>query len=97
MQQITLLAGALSPVSFAPGSSIIRQGDKGDKFYIIQSGSVRVTQVQSGASAEMELARLGPGNYFGELSLLNDEPRMVRPSSDPVPPPYALAGQLHCE
>ena len=48
---------------------LIRQGDAGDCFYLIQSGSVRVER------DGQELARLGPGDYFGEMAVLDQEPR----------------------
>lgn len=56
------------------GSSIIRQGDKGDALYIILSGKVRVyTKNKSGQ--EITLGRLQNGDYFGELSLLDNSSR----------------------
>ena len=48
---------------------IIRQGDEGDKFYIIGSGKVRVLY------KEREIARLGVSDFFGETALLTGEPR----------------------
>ncbi|MCX7702322.1 MAG: ATP-binding cassette domain-containing protein [Gemmataceae bacterium] len=58
---------------FPAGSRIIRQGDPGDKFYLIASGSVDVLQTRDGV--EHTLARLGVGDFFGERALMTDEPR----------------------
>lgn len=49
-------------------------GDAGDAFYMISKG--RVTVQQSGLfSGAVELVKLGPGKYFGELALIEDAPR----------------------
>lgn len=63
------LSWNLIPLQVAAGSVLIRQGDEGDRFYILSSGDVDVTT--DGRS----VARLGPGGYFGEIALLRDVPR----------------------
>jgi hypothetical protein len=54
---------------FADGTVIAREGDRGDRLYVIAAGAV---QVRSGAR---ELATRGVGEHVGELALLNGEPR----------------------
>ena len=57
---------------------IIKQGDIGDEFYIIISGSIRIELVKElfGEKQRSQvLVTLGPGDSFGELALLNEEPR----------------------
>jgi hypothetical protein len=51
------------------GAWLVRQGDRGDAFYVIESGRLEVTQQDS------VLRELGPGDWFGELALLRDVPR----------------------
>lgn len=51
------------------GAWLVRQGDRGDAFYVIESGRLEVTQQDS------VLRELGPGDWFGELALLHDVPR----------------------
>ncbi len=62
-------AAALVPAAVAAGATIIREGDIGDRFYVIETGSVAVDQ------AGVVIARLGPGQAFGELALIRDIPR----------------------
>jgi cGMP-dependent protein kinase len=73
-EQINKLAGALSSHSFKRGQYIIHQGAIGDMFYIIQDGTVRCTQIKA-QGQEILLLELGPGEYFGEMALMLDEPR----------------------
>jgi len=55
------------------GRIIMRQGELADYAYIIQSGMIEIFTERNGA--EVVLARLKPGEIFGELALLFDEPR----------------------
>ncbi len=58
---------------FAAGAVITRQGDPGDKFYVIRSGRVDIL-VDSGAGPK-PVAALGKGDFFGEAALLTGAPR----------------------
>ena len=55
------------------GEVIFRQGDAGDEMFVVSAGRVRLTLGAEGH--EKEVAVLGPGEFFGELSLLSDMPR----------------------
>jgi CRP-like cAMP-binding protein len=55
--------------NYPPGQDIVVQGEPGDAFYAIGSGQVEV--LEDG----QQVARLGPGSYFGEIALLMDSPR----------------------
>jgi Cyclic nucleotide-binding domain len=63
------LASQLRPLSVAAGAIVVRQGDHGDRFYLVESGRLRVS-VDGSAGRE-----LGPGDSFGEIALLRDVPR----------------------
>jgi CRP/FNR family cyclic AMP-dependent transcriptional regulator len=52
---------------------IFREGDEGDVMYVIKSGRVRVTKNMYGIM--VTIAELGPGDYFGEMALLEGTPR----------------------
>jgi len=64
----------LQRAHFREGENIIRQGEIGDKFYIIESGRVEVLRVDSAGSSQL-LATLGAGDSFGEIALLKETPR----------------------
>ena len=68
----------LQEVRFSRGAEILKQGDPGETFYIVKTGTVKVTQMQKGASrAETIKEALGSGDYFGEMALLESQPRMA--------------------
>ncbi|XP_050577237.1 cGMP-dependent protein kinase 1-like isoform X1 [Bombus affinis] len=63
----------LITVEFYPANSyVIREGDKGDKFYIINGGSVKITKNKPGGTEE-EMTILEKGDYFGEKALYDSE------------------------
>jgi MFS family permease len=57
------------PRTVESGAEVIREGDRGDRYYVIESGTFRVAR--SGGT----VAALGPGEGFGEVALLRDVPR----------------------
>ena len=62
-------ASRLVPVHVAAGTEIIRVGEPGDRFYIVEKGEVEI--VPEGQPPSVH----GPGSYFGEIALLRDVPR----------------------
>ncbi len=56
------------------GHTIFQEGEKGDKFYLIIDGAVRISRFVPGMGEEA-LAVLRPGAYFGEMALIDDSPR----------------------
>lgn len=63
------LAAALEPVDAPAGTVVVRAGDHGDRYYLVDEGRVRVEPVAA------EGTTLGPGEGFGEIALLRDVPR----------------------
>src|SRR5215469_16707300 len=61
---------------FEPHEIIFRQGDRGDRLYVIVEGEVELFQQEADQSPSL-LARLGAGECFGEMALVNDKPRMA--------------------
>ena len=66
----------LLPQQFQPGETIIRQGDPNDTFYMIAKGYAQVS-VDRPSGDELPIARLGPGQHFGEVELLHKGLRAV--------------------
>lgn len=67
-----MVRGALGTV-FKDGETIIRQGEKGNCMYVVQSGQVEV--VQTTDHGDQHLATLRPGDFFGEMSVFEKEVR----------------------
>ena len=63
------VARNLEPLEVAAGVVVIKEGDAGDRFYVVEAGRVVVSK--AGAA----LVTLGPGDFFGEIALLRDVPR----------------------
>lgn len=59
---------------YKASATIFSEGGAGDKFYLIVEGAVRISRMVPGMGEEA-LAVLRPGNYFGEMSLIDDAPR----------------------
>jgi MFS family permease len=84
------VAGDLVEVSYADGQPIIRQGEVGDRFYIVAEGNTRVT------SDREERAALGPGDSFGEIALLRNVPRTASVYAVGPVTAYALDRDAFC-
>ncbi|XP_013073680.1 cAMP-dependent protein kinase regulatory subunit isoform X4 [Biomphalaria glabrata] len=69
------VADALEPVQFDDKEEIVRQGEPGEDFFIILEGSAAVLQRRVENEEPVEVGRLGPSDYFGEIALLLDRPR----------------------
>lgn len=73
-EERSLLAAQLEDVSFAPGALVFKRGDPGDAIFIVASGEVEIfVEDTTGQRIVFETAK--PGDFFGELSLLDGDPR----------------------
>jgi CRP/FNR family cyclic AMP-dependent transcriptional regulator len=74
---LQFLGGMVTEANFATGSVILREGDLGDRVFFVCAGGVRVVK-QTGGVPVQQLAEFGPGDFFGEMSLVES---MVRSAS----------------
>lgn len=72
-QTLTEVADKMSREKYPAGATIVRQGDEGDKFYVIRGGSVEV--IKEDLPGQPVVAVLEEGGYFGEAALLKEQPR----------------------
>lgn len=68
------LASAAATRLYAPGETIIRQGEEGSELFIVLRGEVAVRH-RANDDDTQEVTRLGPGKFFGEMSLMTGERR----------------------
>lgn len=69
------IADALKPLKFKMNEFVVKEGESGDTFYLIEEGEAIATKVlQQGKNPEI-VYKYKPGDYFGELALLKDTPR----------------------
>ncbi|HEY8777275.1 MAG TPA: MFS transporter [Gaiellaceae bacterium] len=78
------VAKSLIRISQPAGQEIVKEGDVGDRFYIVASGTAEVTQ------DGRHLRDCGPGDYFGEIALLRDVPRTASVTATDDMELYAL-------
>jgi MFS family permease len=78
------LAARLVPLQVESGTVIVKQGDSGDRFYVVVEGEVEVAV--DGAT----VSELGPGGYFGEIALIRDMPRTATATARTPVVLYAL-------
>lgn len=68
-ESLARLCNVTGEVEYSAGQFVVRQGQVGSGLYIIVSGAARVM------SGSHELATLGPGDFFGELTVIDQQPR----------------------
>jgi CRP-like cAMP-binding protein len=68
-ETVELLASKLERHEVPAGEEVVHEGDEGERFYVISDGNFTVDV------GGTERARLGPGEFFGEIALLRDVPR----------------------
>jgi CRP/FNR family transcriptional regulator len=78
--QLSRLAGIAQEVSYGGGRMIVRDGTTGVAFYVITEGRAKVIKGKIASAGGR--ARLGPGDFFGELALLDGGPRSASVVAD---------------
>jgi len=82
-QEHNAICDAFESLDVTSGSFVIKQGENGDLFYVVESGALDI-YVKTAAGESKVGSQLGPGNAFGELALMYNTPRAasIKASSD---------------
>ena len=84
------LAGLLTPVAAAPGDAVVREGEPSGGVHVIEHGTM-VVQVEA-AGGPRPVATLGPGEFFGEISLLTGGPATATVAAETAAQLWRIAG-----
>lgn len=80
LESRTLLAARCRRRRFEPKEAIFREGDTGETLYLIVTGHVNIEQIRG--ERPVHIARRGPGEYFGDMALWEDQPRSADAIAD---------------
>ncbi len=72
--QLDRLVAMLTERHFARGENVFREGDQGRAMFIVQAGDLLVCKTGNSGRA-VRMSRLGPGDFFGEMTLIAMQPR----------------------
>jgi ABC-type lipoprotein export system ATPase subunit len=84
-EQMLKATKSLQPRCYAPGETILQQGQRNDHFYIISKGQTDVL-LHAADGGQVPVARLGPGQFFGEMSLLSQSQTNASVKAAPLEP-----------
>lgn len=90
---LELLNGAAELRKFAHDRLIFKEGDTGDGMYVLGSGAVQISALVPHGERK-PLARLGPGDYFGEMAVIDNEPRSASATAEGDTCVYYLPREL---
>jgi CRP-like cAMP-binding protein len=76
--ELDQLSAVAKAETFNPGDDVFSEGDKASSLYIVKYGSVRIRR--SGKSDAVDVAHVGTGAHFGEMSFVDGEPRSATAS-----------------
>jgi CRP-like cAMP-binding protein len=72
--QLRKIAGIAQERRFEGSQHLFKEGDAGDAMYVVHAGKVRISKMVPGIGEEA-LAILEPGQYFGEMAVIDESPR----------------------
>lgn len=75
-EQLSKLAGRMAREEHGPGTTVLREGEPADRFYVVLSGMLGVSQESLGGRRVLR-----PGDHFGEVGLAMDVPRTATVTS----------------
>lgn len=80
-EELRRLAADARTLTFAAGQEIFKEGDPGNGIYLIKSGRVQISALLGNGERHV-FSRLNPGDVFGEMTLLDDQPRSATASAE---------------
>jgi CRP-like cAMP-binding protein len=79
--ELTALGASMRERTLKRGQVLCREGDPGDEMFVVRRGSFVISKPVTGR-VEQVLARIGPGDFFGEMSLFDRAPRSATIQAD---------------
>ena len=79
--ELSVLGESLRERSLKRGQVLIREGDVGEEMFLVRRGSMVISKQVTGR-VEQVLARIGPGDFFGEMALFDHSPRSATVQSE---------------
>jgi len=79
--ELTTLAETLRERPLKRGQVLVREGEAGEEMFVVLRGSMVISKAVTGR-VEQVLARIGPGDFFGEMSLFDRSPRSATVQAD---------------
>ena len=73
-EELQFLEAAAVERKFGPKETVFQEGDKGDGLYVVTQGEIQISALINDNDRRV-LSRIGPGDYFGEMAVLDSEPR----------------------
>jgi CRP-like cAMP-binding protein/predicted MFS family arabinose efflux permease len=92
-QQLETLAAALEEQAVKAGAAVVTEGEPADAFYVVRSGTLTVLSAGERGGEPARVNTLGPGDYFGEIGLLERIPRTATVQAETPVVVGRLAGE----
>ena len=73
--ELMKIMDAVKPAEYQAGSTIIKEGENGDIFFLLESGEAYATKTMQGQKEPVKVMDYSKGSYFGELALIKGTPR----------------------
>jgi signal transduction histidine kinase len=89
-KDLSILRGLAREQTFSAGQDIFKEGDAGDCLYVVKDGLVEISGV-IGTNARHVFSEVGPGDFFGEMAVLEDKPRSANAVSAKQTTVYLIA------
>ncbi len=71
------IGDAIKSVNYKAGSLVVKEGDNGDDFFMVEEGKLQALKIKSPGEQPVVVKDYGVGDYFGELALLKNCPRQA--------------------